>query len=588
MVGVSRSVKCAPHEGDIRFTFGTHPSNEVIDHGLAPYYGMDSLVKEWGDRWKTDGKPTETVDFAGESWATCFDYDESGLDAWDSPDFQIQTVKEFRFYFVSASSPTYRGERADKDPRVKGGTITVRPRWPDLTSDGQPVSVPDYGGPYIDVQVQASNIPHEEYLNLVKRIMGAYGISSRYFDQPHPDSHINDLAYYVRLVRGESGPLYAPDGPIARAHTLIQGDRSGYRKHVEDNTKIPGYYVTATVEDEKASDLIRGYRLGKEIKHYYSKEPQAHEPSEAPFHPKLEVSYQTKRTEKTVRWSEVEETRRELEETVLNCLEWSGLSPDAQNDAFMTKDPYWTAENTTESRKLVQCPLPRIESEQEHRVMQLWGEMTSADRDVIELLLEDGGKVSPKEAAKETGYTYRTIRAVIERLEGLIRHAYSEMQLESKKVQQELLKRTRAAGKNFKQSVESTVMDLADATESRLTTRWSRLKRKYAISVIEPGDCRKLLEVGYEPSDEQEARNIIREIKTTYEQHVEANVFGVHVKMTLTDGSRRRYKNMDSAFQTSVERQQQERRQNEAAREDFDFEAWKEAGCPPDDEWDGG
>jgi hypothetical protein len=119
VVGVSRSVNCAPHEGDIRFTFGTHPSNEVIDHGLAPYYGMDSLVKEWGDRWKTDGKPTETVDFAGESWATCFDYDESGLDAWDSPDFQIQTVKEFRFYFVSASSPTYRGERADKDPRVK-------------------------------------------------------------------------------------------------------------------------------------------------------------------------------------------------------------------------------------------------------------------------------------------------------------------------------------------------------------------------------------------------------------------------------------------------------------------------------------
>jgi hypothetical protein len=45
---------------------------------------------------------------------------------------------------------------------------------------------------------------------------------------------------------------------------------------------------------------------------------------------------------------------------------------------------------------------------------------------------------------------------------------------------------------------------------------------------------------------------------------------------------------MDSAFQKSVERQQYERRQNEAAREDFDFEAWEEAGYPTGEEWNGG
>lgn len=161
------------------------------------------------------------------------------------------------------------------------------------------------------------------------------------------------------------------------------------------------------------------------------------------------------------------------------------------------------------------------------------------DRDVVELLLEDGGKVSLKKAAEEADYSYRTIRAVIEPLEGLIRHAYDEMQFESKKVQQELLKRTRAAGKKFEQSIESTAMDLADAAESRLTSRWSRFKRKYAISVTEPEDCRKLLEIGYNPSDKHEARNIIQEIKTTYQEYVEANVFGVHVKMTFTDGGHR-------------------------------------------------
>lgn len=585
---MSRFLKCAPHEGDVRFTFGVHPDQHVIDDGLAPYYAMDSLIKEWGDRWETEGKPTETVDIDGEKWATCFDYSESGLDPWDNPNFQIETVKEFRFYFVSKNTPTYYGERADKDSRIKGGTITVRPRWPDLTADGKPVSVPDYGAPYIDVQVQASNIPHAQYLDLVKNIINAYGIKSRYFDQPHPDSHINDLAYYVRILRSESGPLYAPDGPIARAHTLIQGDRSGYRKHVEDNTKLPGYYVTATIEDEKAPDLIRGHKLGKELKHYYPKEPQAYDPDEAPYHPKFEVSYQTKRTDQTVYWSDLDGARRELEETILNCLEWSGLSSNAQSDVFVRSDPFWPVENTTESRKFVECPLPKIEDEQEHRVMKLWGEMTPADRDVVDLLLTDGGAVSPREAAAKTGYSYRTIRAVIERLEGLIRHAYNEMQLESKKVQQELLKRARAAGENFKQSIESTTMDLADAAEERVTSPWSRLRRQYAISVVEPDDCRKLLKIGYKPSDEHEARNIIREIKTVYQEHVEDSTYGVHVEITLTDGARRRYRRMEHAFQKSVERQQHEKRRNNAAREDFDFEAWKAAGCPPADEWAGG
>jgi len=582
---VSRYVKAAPHEGDIRFTVGVHPDERVTDHGLAPYYAMDSLIKDWGDRWETDGKPTEDIEFMGQTWATCFDYSKSGLDPWENPEFQIEQVREFQFYFVAKDSPHYSGERADRDDRVKGGTITVRPRWPGLTSDGEPVSVPDYGAPYIDVQVQASNFPHEKYLTLVKRVMDAYGIAARYFDQPHPDSHIHDLAYYVRLFRGESGPLYAPDGPIARAHTLIQGDRSGYRKHVEDHTKLPGYYVTATVEDEKAGELVRGHGLGKELKHYYPNHPDEYDPDEAPYHPKFEVSYQTARTDETVRWSDLKDARRELEETLLNCLEWCGLATTAESDAFVPFDPYWTLDDTHESRKLVKCPLPKIESEQEHRVMQLWGEMTPAGRDVTELLLTDGGKVSPKEAAERTGNTYRTVRAIIDRMEGLIRHSYGEMELASKKVQQELLKRVRAAGDRFEQSIESAAMDLADAADERKTSEWARLRREYAISVVDRDDCRKMLKVGYQPADEDEARSIVREIKTTYQECVERSVFGVHVAVTLADGTRKRWRDLRDAFQKSVERQARQEKHNRQAREIFDFEAWKEAGYPPADEW---
>jgi len=586
---MSRHLKCAPHEGDVRFTIGVHPDPGVPDYGLKPYYAMDSLIKEWGDRWETEGKPTRDIELAGETWATCFDYSESGLDAWDNPEFQIQNVREFQFYFVAKDSPTYEGKRADRDKRVKGGTITVRPRWPNLTADGEPVSVPQYGEPYIDVQVQASNIPHERYLSLVKRVMDAYGIAARYFDQPHPDSHINDLAYYVRLHREDSGPLYAPDGPIARCHTLIQGDRSGYRKHVEDNTKLPGYYVTATVEDEKADQLVRGHGLGKELKHYYPNHPDNYEPNQAPYHPKFEVSYQTSRTEQTVRWDDLDDARRELEETILNCLDWCGLATSAESSVFVDFDPFWNIRDTTEARKFVQCPLPKIEDDQEHRVMQLWGDMTTADRDVTELLLTDGGKVSPQTAAEKTGYTYRTIRTVIQRMEGLIEHTYGEMELSSKKIQQELLKRVRAAGDRFEQEIGSSVMELADAAEERARSRWARVRREYAVSEVEADDCRKLLKIGYTATDRREAEEIVRELRTAYMECVGQNTYGVHVVVETVESGRERFRDMKNAFQKGYSRGDYMSREEQQRRnEQFDFEAWKAAGCPPADEWRGG
>lgn len=581
------TVMPAPHEGDIRFTIGQHPSK--ISYGLKPYYAMHQLMTDWTD-WKTDGKPTETTEFNGEEWALCFDYDESGLDTWENPEFQIENVREFRFYFVSKDSPTYRDKRADKDPRVKGGTITVRPRWPDMTSDGQSVSVPDYGGGYIDCQIQAANIPHTDYLDLLTRVMTSFGISSRYFSHPHPDSHVGDLAYYVRLERGESGPLFAADGPIARSHSLLESDREGYRKHVENHTKIPGYYVTTTLTDSRARELINGHELGKELKHYYPNHPDEFEPNEPEYHPKFEVSYQSSRTEQTLRWNQVERAREELIESLLNAVEWAGISCNPNNEIWVENDPYWNVEPIRErlSCGFVNCPLPEIESEQEHRVMRLWGSMNQSDREVVDLLLSDGGDVSPTDAAEETGYSYRTIRKVIERLDGLIRHGYDSMGLESKKIRDELLKRTKAAAGKFKSEIESVTMDVADAVADHTGTRWGRIRRKYAVSVDRNGNCRKLLKVDYNPSSDLEAKNILREIKTAYEEVVEESTHGVHVEFRMADGEKRRYQSLDAAFRAGDLTHRKVQSKNERAQENFDFERWKAAGAPVSEHYDPG
>lgn len=580
------NLKTAPHELDVNFITGTHPDPGTPDFGLKSYYALHSIRSEY-DGWKTDGKPSREFNFNGHRWAAVLDYQDSGLDPMPSPEFSIQSVKEYRLYFVCKDSPHYEERPADQQDRTKGGTVHVAPRWPGLTSDGEPVSVPDYGAPYVNYEMQGSNIPHEDYHDLLKRLLDSFDISPRYVDRPHPDSNIQDLARYVRPRRGESGPIFAPDGPIARAHTLIQGDRSGFRKHVEDHREIPGYYITASVESDKADNLIRGHSLGKELKHYYPNHPDKFNQNEAPHHPKFEVSYQTSLTDETLRWSELDDATRELDETILNALDWAGIAPTADAGIWCDHDPYWQVQNTHASRKLVPDPLPDIEDEQEHRVMQLWGDMTQSDRDVTEMLLTDGGKVSPQEAADQTGNSYRTVREVVSRLEGLITHTYGEMEIESKKIQQELLKRVRAAGERFEQEIGSSVMDLADAADERSRSAWDRTRRRYSITTdTSQDDCRKRLKVGYKAQDKSEANDMLRSIRATYSASVESDTFGIVATVETIEDGIIQFQNLATEHVRGyrsddyTSRDEQERR-----NAGFDWDAWRAAGCPPREDW---
>ncbi|MFD1641452.1 winged helix-turn-helix domain-containing protein [Halohasta litorea] len=537
---VDTFVQCAPHEGDLHLVFA--------EHGLGPYFAMDRIRKDH-DGWQTEGKPTRSIQFDGDRWALCYDYDtDNPLDPWNHEEYRLQTVPEFRFYFVAKDS-LYNGNQADQSRRVRGGTITVRPRWPNLTANGEPVrGVPNLGGPYIDVQIQASNIRHDLYHQLALEVITAFDVNPKYLQSPHEVSNWNDAAVYVRIDRSQSGPVYAADGPIARTHQLLEGDREGYREHKEDHRKLPGYYVSTQISDRRSHDLIKGHTLGKEIKHYYSQYPENREPDDPLYHPKLEVSFQTKITEETVYWDDTDDMVRELEETLLNTLDWAEL-PICGGEPFFP-DPYFTAEDGQQrSRKLVDCPLPEIEDAQEAAVMSLWGTTTQSDKEVIEYLLTDGGEVSPAKAAEETDYSYRTIREVVDRCESVLRHTYGKIEIASKHQREMLLSRVRAAEEGFREAVEDAVLTAAEAATGRSRSKWSEARRKYNITVnSDPSDCRKLLTVAYQPEDTYEAREVIREIKTAYlaTHDDRGGAHGVHAVLELEDGTKKRYKSLEA------------------------------------------
>jgi hypothetical protein len=528
-------LRLTPHEMDVHFIFDSH--------NLKPYFALDSIRKEY-DGWQTDGKPTETMHFDGDSWAMCYDYDKMEFVApRPHPDYHLESVPQFRIYFV-AKDELYRGERADQSVRVKGGTITVRPRWPNMEKpDGTPIrGVPNLGHPYIDVQVQASNIEHDRYHELVKSVFSAWDVNTRYVGTPHEMSNINDMAVYCRIRRSVSSPVYAPDGPIARTHGLIEGGQSGYREHTEDHRKIPGYMVKTMIDADRVRELFRGHRLGKEVKHYYPKNPHNFEPDEPLFHPKLEVSYQTSLTDETLRWSEVDEAVGELEETVYNYLEWSGLPTRSSGDHFFS-DTYFKAGREAERNvRLRECPLPEIEDEQEAAVMRLWGRMNDSDRDLIDSLVSDGGTPTREELSNRTGWSYRTVRRFVQRCEEVVSDTFDGLQIASKYEQSLLIERVNAAEQNFKNAVEDAVLTAAEAAEDKAASRWTKVKRRWGVTVRE-GELRDEIKIRHTPADRDEEITMLEEIRSAAKERF-GSVRRLALTMTRHDGGTRRLRSL--------------------------------------------
>jgi len=557
----------------------------LVRDGLKPYYALTDVRKNHD--WVANGKPTGTFESGGETWHVCLDYDNQPILPWSDPSYQLETAYLYRIYFVCADS-TYDGERADQSARVKGGTITVRPRWPDMKrrekteSDGDgewngPVKdvdgYMDLGVPYLDAQIQGSNIDFDRYPDLLSDSMNAFGIPRRYFDGDfHHTSNINDAAVYVRIKRSESGPVYAADGPIARIHTLLESDRSGYRKHVEDHRDRPGDYVTSVVDDKRAGKVIRGHKIGKEIKHYYMKDPETYEPDEFGWHPKLEVGYQTSQTDHTIYWDrdddeqDRDDLRRELEEMLANIIEWSGL--DETGGSQYHKDAYFKPdERERRSLKLVDCPLPEIESEQEQAVMRLWGDMNPSDRATVDKLLTDGGEVSPADVSEDTGYCYDTILRAVDRLEEFVEHSYGQLEIKSDFAAQKMLKRVRAAEEQFRTSIGSTVMQVADDAREVGVESLERWKRNYDAGIDQSrDDCRALLKPRITAVDKADAKRIASEAYTAVCDAFGTH-HGIHIRIELADGSFIRMRDLHKQSKAGHEFEEEAKRSKDRDRQ---------------------
>lgn len=469
----------APHELDAHLIYGNAPGRD--GHGLAPYFAFLSLIREHG------GSVRYSLEFQGHDVSGHLYYQESGIEEIRHPSADgLGRIIEPR---ISWSVDD------ESDVAERSGGFHIAPRASDMRkSDGSRIDVPeDLLG--VDVRAQGSNLEPALYPDLFRAIAVELGVSGRYFEELHPYSNVSDLARYVRVERGASGPVHAVDGVISRMANLLANDREGYRKHVADDTEAPGFYHSATVGSKRAAELVEGHRFAKELKHYLPRHPGAFDEDEPLYHPKVEVSFQVRRdADGAVPWADLEQLDRELDEALLNALAWTGFSIEADVDAETVDGPYvadayFSPEAKFRPRTLTDDPLPSLEARQESYIVKhLVDGLEESDLALVGQLVADGGHHSPADVAEETGFHLSTIYRAMKRVEGLVEHSYGDVALRSPYIAERLVEAVQDAEATLASTIEVGANALAFAAEDLESSSLVKWLRAHNADLLDEAD----------------------------------------------------------------------------------------------------
>jgi hypothetical protein len=486
--------------------------------GLRPWFACDRAVKDGG------GSVEAHFDALGESWEVQLYYtDDSGLilpDGGKTPAGTTIDFEEIREYRLAVT--------ALDDVRQKSVNYHLRPRWDGLEAeknDGRTVEIPvpdelaNHRTDAVNVRVQGSNIPFDEYNELLEAAAAAVGVSPHYFAEAdrHRTSNVQDMARYVRLHTHESGPVHARTGPLVGLAHVLENDRSGYRKLVqndddEHNQNLPGYYHTATLGPDRVQEVMPHHELPVECKHYYAREALDRGYDDPLRHPKLEVAYQVSRWDGTVRPDDLEQAVEELDEWLYSILADAGLDLRAGGRTYV-EDAYFAAENATTTASVVNLDLTEVRHEQESVVYRhLADGMSPVEQETLQTLVADGGDVSPQDIADRNDRHRDSVYDALGRMHDLVQHEYGQVSLKSTYVSElvaDALEQAEAAVERATLASAKAV-NAADRGLDERTSAFIAWCEKHGVNYDEDAGDRMRIKLG-EVSSTREVRRILRE-----------------------------------------------------------------------------
>ncbi|CQH55125.1 homolog to HGPV1-ORF14 [Halobacterium hubeiense] len=488
-----RTLDLAPHEFDANLHFA--------ENGLDPWFGADVLVKDAG------GSRSAEFTHAGEQWVARLSYrDEGGLlpptgSVTDGgTHVEHDTIREFQFKiarhpdedpvgkqdFIVHMSPRWGGLHAEKD----SGEVVEIPVPPTLKNDG------------LNLRIQGSNIAFTRYLDLFQTAARVLGFNANYFQTPAATSNIQDAEKYARVHRDASGPVHGRDGPIASMAHLLEDDRSGYRKLVQNDDdekgeNLPGYYHTVTLDTQRLAEAFPGHRYPKEVKHYYAREAARLDTSEALAHPKVGASLQHSLLDRgeTMYYDDLVELERELDQTVLSVLADAGLDVAPENigrSPYVENDAYWEPSTSERGPDPIQLDLTRIRQEQESVVVRhLTDGLSPVQWEALDTLVTDGGEVSPQDIAEANERHVGSVRRALRSMEELVSRKYGEVGLRSDYVAEMIHDAVQDARDATRTAIETSAkaIEAAERGVSDAMAEWVAWCNRYGIDIRNRADA---------------------------------------------------------------------------------------------------
>lgn len=471
-----KAVKPAWHEFKANFIYAKR--------GLSPHFALHARINE------VDGK-SSWCEFQADSerWQARLTYQSSNIvppedttatgTRWDLNG----EMREFRLDVRRHPQEDPLGDPSEYDPAERGGlqrfNVHFAPRWSGMrvrSSSGEvsKYNVPDGIEEAINAAVTGSNIEASRYPELLRLGVDAVGVPGWNFDRLHEYSNIQDAERYVRIHEDASGPIHARDGPLAQMYHLLTSDRSGYRKLVENDTdedgrNRPGYYTTVTLGPERIREAFPAHELPKEVKHYYSREAVSLDDSNALSHPKLGASYQVSLHGETLRWDDLEDLRDELDATVRAVLLEAGLDLAPERDAGdYVPDAYFAGDVRDGQPEPTVIDLDQLQTTQESVVVRhLTDGLSPVEWESLEMLVTDGGKLSPAQIADATDRHVDSVRRALRRLDDLVEQKYAEVGLRSTRVAELVHDAVQEARDATRRAVEASAKAINAAERGR-------------------------------------------------------------------------------------------------------------------------
>ena len=390
---------------------------------LSPYNALkaqfDTYLEDRKNTKEADNNPIWLHDVCGDDWVI----NDSKKPYWKgqiaAKGEDYETYNEYQISIVAADEMV--------EEQTREIVLQFRPSVPNAKKpDGTDIqSMPDdlpYG---VRVQAQSSNVELWEIVPLIQAVADKLGIRTSYFDSHkiHDWSKIVSLALYARIKREISEDKIVSPGKILDRLTGFGRARSGSRGMFKwDNEEIMGHYNAVTLDCGTWSKLMPGEKPGMRLKSYHMKNPEKSTSSET-SHPKLEVQFVPDHTDSGyVDWGDREQLQQQLDETLLNVLQWSGIDTSPQNDTFVS-DAYFDPLNNARDHDIELIPdsIETIKSEeQDMAIAEITQAGLSQNEQQVAQKLADGGQMHYQTLADKADVSESTVYRTLEKIDGIV------------------------------------------------------------------------------------------------------------------------------------------------------------------------